>query len=808
MDYFSEHLNRNHYITDVEHKVAENSLIRIRPAEEWIDGHPLGNGDLGVMAVGSPACFRFYFSKANVWDNRTVMDDDSVFPKQTFQELTRLVKEGNGDEFNRINTAEVVEYSRTNYPSPQSCGILTLKCDRSTHTHFSQILDLYKGEDRICWQTEKGSYELLAFVHQHRNISEYRVGFSDLEKNWLDLSVGRIPSDLFEAEKAFCQGEFLGFVFTFPDGLQYVNVLTVQSDQPVQVEEGRITMPMATSCRLRILQTIVTSEESEDPRAEAIGRLEACLAEEENEAKRESERFWKSFWNRSYIDLESREVEKTWYMGIYLIGSSSRRGSPAMPGLQGVWIENYSPPWKGDYHTDLNIEMNYWPVYISNHLDLAEPFYRCYKNLITKFKKDTRAYYGTEGIKVPIAHDLKGNYLAGYIGGLFWQGSSAWIASHFWRNFLYTQDEKFLREIAYPFFIECIRYYNTVLEKEETGRYIVAMSWTPEEMEADQIQAIDDNPTIDLSHIRNLYEAFLKTVKILGEEVAENAEVALARDILTNLADYPRQKGPSDEQTDRPYLKDSENCDFDYCHRHLSVLTPIYPSGELNGYSSSRELYSLGLNTFHKYIKRGNASRRRYFCLTYTWLASVAATLGLEDSANHFLADYLDTYANDNFLNTSFDHQKKGRGVHVGDIQEFSVGSEYEFSERIFQIESNTCAAEAVNLLLLQSFGGEICVFPAYPWKNGSFEGLRAQGGFLVSSEMKEGRIESLFIESLYGNRCTVYLDGRIRNVTVCEAGSGSGVKSSGPENNEIGNKIRFSFETRPACEYEIVVEY
>ena len=101
------------------------------------------------------------------------MDDDSVFPKQTFQELIRLVKEGNGDEFNRINTAEVVEYSRTNYPSPQSCGILTLKCDRSTHTRFSQILDLYKGEDRICWQTKKGSYEILTFVHQHRNISEY-----------------------------------------------------------------------------------------------------------------------------------------------------------------------------------------------------------------------------------------------------------------------------------------------------------------------------------------------------------------------------------------------------------------------------------------------------------------------------------------------------------------------------------------------------------------------------------------------------------------------------------------------------------
>ncbi|MBT6144704.1 MAG: hypothetical protein HOH74_04700, partial [Gemmatimonadetes bacterium] len=478
------------------------------------------------------------------------------------------------------------------------------------------------------------------------------------------------------------------------------------------------------------------------------------------------------------------------------------------PGLQGVWIEDYSPPWKGDYHTDLNIQMNYWPVYTANHLDLAEPFYRVYKGLIPRFKQDTQDYYGAEGMKVPIAHDRKGNDLGGYIGGNFWQGASAWIASHFWRNYLFSGDVEFLKDIAFPFFLDSVRYYNDVLQKDESGRYVVAMSWTPEEMEGDQIQSIDDNPTIDLSLIGGLYSAYLQTVDILGATIEEPKETALAREISAGLADYPKQDSGIDDQTVRPYLRDSQNRDYDYSHRHCSVLTPIYPSGEMNGFSSSVELHTLGVNTFHKHIKRGNASRRMYYCLTYTWLAGVAATLGLKDTANQFLSDYLDSFVNDNYLNTSFDHKQKGRGVHVGDVQEFSVGSEYEFAERIFQLESNCCAAEAVNLMLLQSFGGGICVFPAYPWKNGAFEGLRAEGGFLVSSRMCEGRVESLFIKSLSGNRCQVFLDNSVAGVAVTELENQREVMITDPEENSLGNKISFQFDTCAGQQYSVAPVY
>ncbi|MBT3271652.1 MAG: hypothetical protein HN368_00745, partial [Spirochaetales bacterium] len=623
----------------------------------------------------------------------------------------------------------------------------------------------------------------------------------------LIISLGRMATDLYDPECSFKTGGFLGFTFTFPGGFEYSNVITVQPHESISIGENQFVLSKSPKCELRLLQTIVTSEEAQDTQKTAVDRLKAFLKEDQSRSIDVSTDYWRDFWSRSTIELDSSEIEKIWYMGMYLIGSASRKGSPAMPGLQGVWMEDYHPPWKGDYHTDLNIEMNYWPVYAANHLELAEPFYRCYTDLIPKFLEDTRNYFKADGIKLPISHDRNGNDLGGYIGGIFWQGSSAWIASHFWKNFRYSKDEDFLRETAFPFIRNCILYYNTIMEKNKTGRYIIPLSWTPEEMESDQIKAVDANPAIDISHIKNLYRFYLEAVDILGADVAPASELHLARDILRNFTDYPICANAVDAIGDTPYIMESENCDFDYTHRHLSVLTPIYPSGEFNGYSSSRENFQLGLNTFYKYMKRGNTSKRQYFSGTYTWLACVAATLGLADFANHLLSDYLDTYVNDNYLNVCFDYRKKGRGVHVGDTQEFSSGTEYVFADRIFQLETNACAAEVINLMLLQSFEGEISVFPAYPWKNGCFDGLLAEGGFVISAKLETGRLVRLTVESLLGGLCTVYLDKDITEISVVQS-NGDEVSHTELEMNDIGNRKRFSFETCPGSGYDCVVKY
>ncbi len=788
---------KGHYTKDIKQKVEENSIVYAEPEEEFVDGHPLGNGDLGIMVTGSPTSFKFYYSKIDVWDNRTVRDGGSVFPGVNYDELIKIVENGDRDMYQQINKEEMKDYSSTHYPSPQSCGLLDIRFTEGSYKSYNQVLNIYKAEENINWKTGNGRYNLNCFISPDQNISEVHIDFFDMDKNTLEILLYRSPSDLYETETYLSDNKFLGFEFTFPDGLKYVNLLYIDSDDNFKIEGNRIKTSESISSNLRIIQSITTSYESENPKELAVKRMEAYLKENSSEHKEKNQKYWSNFWNRSYIDIYSKEVEKIWYMGLYLIGSTSKPGSPAMPGLQGVWLEDYNPAWKGDYTIDLNIEMNYWPVYTSNHLDLAEPFYRCYKNLIPKFRKDTKEYFQKEGIRVPISHDYNGNDLAGYLAGLFWQGSSAWIASHFWKNYLYSNDKEFLEKTAYPFLLESIKYYNSMLRKSG-DKYIVYMSWTPEEMEADQIKAIDDNPTIDLSLIGYLYNAFISAVEILN--INPDIDMTLVRDINTNLSDYPQKEG---------HITDSENCDFNYSHVHLSTMVTVYPTGEFNAYNISKENYELALNTFYKYVKRGHTSKRMYGGLTITWLSCVSAVLGLKDYANNYISDFLDSYANKkNYLNMTFDYGRTGRGVNIDDTQEFSAGTEYEFAEKIFEIETNTCAAEAINLMLLQSFNNGVSVFPAYPWRDGAFEGLRAEGGFLVSAKLKDWKIESIYIESLNGNRCTVFLDSTIKKISVKRTTDGKAVTISELKVNDISNKVFFNFETDINCEYEILAGY
>jgi alpha-L-fucosidase 2 len=797
--YKSEYLRNikasNHYIYNIKKKVEDNSILYTEPEKEFIDGHPLGNGDMGMMVTGSPFSFKFYFSKSDIWDNRTVNYGESVFPVEKYDELLKIVEEGDRDRYQKLNKHEIIEYSRTNYPSPQSCGILDIRFENSYYENYKQTLNIYNAEEKISWQTKRGVYNINSFISQDKNISEISVDYFDRDKNKIEISLYRTPTNLYRKEKYFTNGQYTGFEFIFPDGLKYVNLIYIDSNDDIGLEGHKIKTLKNNSSSLRIIQTIVTSFESEDPKNTAIQRLEEYLKQYNPQER--NRRFWTEFWERSYIDLYSKDIEKIWYMGLYFIASSSRMGASSMPGLQGVWLEDYNPAWKGDYHTDLNIEMNYWPIYISNHLDLAEPFYRCYKNLIPKFRKDTKEYFKKDGIRIPIAHDSNGNELGGYLAGLFWQGSSAWIASHFWKNYLFSKDIDFLKKIAYPFMKESIKFYNSILRKRN-DKYIVYLSWAPEEMEDDQIKAIDNNPTIDLSLIGSLYYTFIKMVDML--DMNPDIDMKLVKDIYKNLSDYPQKDG---------HITESENYDFDYCHRHLSVLTPIYPSGEFNGYNISKNKYNLALNTFYKYIKRANSTKRMYFSGTYTWLSCVAATLGLKDFANIYLSDYLDSFINKkNYFNVCFDYKKSGRGINIDDTQTFSAGTKYEFAERVFEIETSCCAAEAVNLMLLQSFKGELSIFPSYPWRDGVFEGLRAEGGFIVSSKMKDWKIESIYIKSLYGNKCTLYLDNNINIINVKNMINGKLVSVSDLKINNIENKVYFSFDTDKDCEYSIILKY
>jgi alpha-L-fucosidase 2 len=115
--------------------------------------------------------------------------------------------------------------------------------------------------------------------------------------------------------------------------------------------------------------------------------LDNFLSKEENDA------WWKNFWNKSYIDIEDKNAERMWYFGLFLLGSCSKSGKQA-PSIQGLWQNEYEPAWHAEYAADANIQMTYWPIYTSNHLEIGRPFYELYNRILPKVKEDTKFYFG------------------------------------------------------------------------------------------------------------------------------------------------------------------------------------------------------------------------------------------------------------------------------------------------------------------------------------------------------------------------------------------------------------------------------
>jgi len=123
------------------------------------------------------------------------------------------------------------------------------------------------------------------------------------------------------------------------------------------------------------------------------------------------------------------------------------------------------PPWSGDYHNDMNVEMSYWPIFASNHLELGKPLYEHYTKLIPKFREYCRKFYGTDGIMIICAMDDDGNPIPGWYTVNLWPGNSAWIAHLFWLYYKYSLDKDFLREKAYPFLKGCLKNIRQYLER-------------------------------------------------------------------------------------------------------------------------------------------------------------------------------------------------------------------------------------------------------------------------------------------------------------------------------------------------------
>jgi hypothetical protein len=504
--------------------------------------------------------------------------------------------------------------------------------------------------------------------------------------------------------------------------------------------------------------------ESKDPLQKGKGLVDAASARGYDDIFSEHSKWWHDFWEKSFIELDDDFIENLWYFQLYQFASSSR-GNIA-PGLQGLWFLRDEAGWHGDYHGDINMVMSYWPIFSSNHLELGEPYFESFYKMLPEIKKQTGELYNIDGANYPVAtiidsgREICTNYYR-YIqctGGLY--------ARLYWWAYLYTQDKKFLKERAYPVMKECSKFYEGYMSMDNQGKYCIYPSWSPE-----QGPLFTKNPTMDIALIKALLKGTVEASRILSVDEKERKGW---QEILDNLPEYPIKE--------KMFL-DSDSVDSHIPLNHPSLLSPIFPADEV-GVDSPQ--WSIAVNTLNQIMDR--AARRAFVSedswndsFTWSWLACVAARLGLGDRAGEFLYNLgVDQFLKPNgffslwackILTTEEKRREvileKGFSVWVSTTRE---GRE---KQPVF-LESGSGYINAVNEMMLQSYDGIIRLFPAIPtnWKNAKVAGLRAVGAFLVYSELRQGEILYVSVESLKGLECKVVNPWpeqviRVRNLTT-----------------------------------------
>ncbi|GGG49824.1 glycoside hydrolase family 95 protein [Epilithonimonas arachidiradicis] len=731
-------------------KGGKNKLWYDKPAKQWVEALPVGNGRLASMVFGGPSQEKLQLNEATFWSGGPSRNDNPDGPK-VLDSIRYYLFNGNYKRA-QILADKGLTAKSLHGSAYQNIGDFTLDFSNVNDVkNYYRELDIEKAITTTTFTSNGINFKREVFASIPDNVIVIKL--SSDKKNALNFTAN-FNSELKKTSKAIDSKtlQMDGLSSTL-DGVQRqvkFNAIAkiINKSGKTEVSENGISVSNADEVTILIsiatnftdYKTLNTDEVSKSRKY-----IEASEQKSFNTLLKNHLASYQEYFKRVDFDLGTSEAAKQptdiriknfathydpelislyYQFGRYLLISSSQPGGqPA--NLQGIWNNSNKPAWDSKYTININTEMNYWPAEKTNLSEMHEPLIQMIKDLSESGKETAKVMYNSRGWVAHHNTDIwRITGVIDFANAGMWPMGGAWLSQHLWEKYLYTGDKNYLKSI-YPILKSAAQFYEDFLIEEPTHKWLViSPSMSPENIpDGHQGSALAAGNTMDNQLMFDLFTKTKKAAEILN---IDSDKIPVWNNIISKLP--PMKIGRYGQLQE--WAEDWDNPKDN--HRHVSHLYGLFPSNQINPFTTPELLDASKTVLLH----RGDVSTG----WSMGWKVNLWAKLLDGNHANKLIRDQLTLVEKDGW------GSKGGTYPNLFD------------AHPPFQIDGNFGCTSGITEMLLQTQNGFIDILPSLPdeWKNGKISGLKTYGDFEISIIWENNKVKEITIKSNLGGNCRI----------------------------------------------------